>query len=69
MLYRIDSRMAYSIADTVDYNTNKPGKGVVLEVRWINIQMLSEVIAYKMVGIFIITICLIIILLFIKKYI
>lgn len=26
---------AYSIADTVDYNANKPGKGVVLEVRWI----------------------------------
>ncbi|MDO5040226.1 hypothetical protein [Clostridium sp.] len=26
---------AYSVADTVDYNANKPGKGVVLEARWI----------------------------------
>lgn len=26
---------AYSLADTVDYNANKPGKGVVLEIKWV----------------------------------
>lgn len=26
---------AYSVADTVDYNANKPGKGVILEIKWI----------------------------------